>query len=69
MVTIVFRAQISRNLEVHVDDIVVKSLKARDHLANLDGTFNNLRKNRMRLNPAKCIFGVEFEKFLGFMVS
>ncbi|GKV47203.1 hypothetical protein SLEP1_g54121 [Rubroshorea leprosula] len=69
MVTIVFRAQIGKNLEVYVDDIVVKSLKAENHLADLDETFNNLRKNRMRLNPAKCIFGVESGKFLGFMVS
>ncbi|GLU18539.1 hypothetical protein SLE2022_348350 [Rubroshorea leprosula] len=69
MVTIVFRAQIGRNLEVYVDDIVVKSLKAENHLTDLEETFNNLRKNRMRLNPAKCIFGVESGKFLGFMVS
>ncbi|GLU04845.1 hypothetical protein SLE2022_219740 [Rubroshorea leprosula] len=69
MVTIVFRTQIGRNLEVYVDDIVVKSLKAEDHLTDLEETFNNLRKNRMRLNPAKCIFGVESGKFLGFMVS
>ncbi|GKV44660.1 hypothetical protein SLEP1_g51822 [Rubroshorea leprosula] len=69
MVTIVFRAQIGRNLEVYVDDIVVKSLKAEDHLTDLEETFNNLRKNRMRLNPAKCIFGVESGKFLSFMVS
>ncbi|GKV00924.1 hypothetical protein SLEP1_g13532 [Rubroshorea leprosula] len=48
---------------------VVKSLKAEDHLADLEETFNNLRKNRMRLNPAKCIFGVESGKVLGFMVS
>ncbi|GKU89570.1 hypothetical protein SLEP1_g3694 [Rubroshorea leprosula] len=39
------------------------------NVADLDETFNNLRKNRMRLNPAKCIFGVESGKFLGFMVS
>ncbi|GKV11390.1 hypothetical protein SLEP1_g22653 [Rubroshorea leprosula] len=57
------------NLEVYVDDIVVNSLKAKDHLADLDETFNNLRTNRIRLNPAKCILGVEFGKFLGFMVS
>ncbi|GKV15413.1 hypothetical protein SLEP1_g26207 [Rubroshorea leprosula] len=69
MVTIVFHAQIGKNLKVYVDDIMVKSLKAEDHLADLDETFNNLKKNRMRLNPAKCIFGVESEKFLGFMVS
>ncbi|GKV38865.1 hypothetical protein SLEP1_g46725 [Rubroshorea leprosula] len=45
------------------------SLKADDHLTDLEETFNNLRQNRMRLNPAKCIFGVESGKFLGFMVS
>ncbi|GKV35924.1 hypothetical protein SLEP1_g44125 [Rubroshorea leprosula] len=60
---------IDRNLEVYVNDIVVKSLKTKDHLADLDETFNNLKKNRMWLNPAKCIFSVEFGKFLGFMVS
>ncbi|GKV28954.1 hypothetical protein SLEP1_g37938 [Rubroshorea leprosula] len=69
MVTIVFRAQIDRNLEVYVDDIVVKSLKAKDHLTDLAETFNNLRTHRMRLNLAKCVFGVESGKFLGFMVS
>ncbi|GKV43074.1 hypothetical protein SLEP1_g50414 [Rubroshorea leprosula] len=69
MVTIVFRAQIGKNLEVYVDDIVVKSLKVENHLAYLDETFNNLRKNKMRLNPAKCIFRVESGEFLGFMVS
>ncbi|GKV43029.1 hypothetical protein SLEP1_g50370 [Rubroshorea leprosula] len=42
---------------------------AESHLTDLEETFNNLRKNRMRLNPAKCIFGVESGKFLGFMVS
>ncbi|GKV15410.1 hypothetical protein SLEP1_g26203 [Rubroshorea leprosula] len=69
MVTIVFRAQIGKNLEVYVDNIVVKSREAKDHLADLNETFNNLRKNIMQLNPAKCTFGVESGKFLGFMVS
>ncbi|GKV50197.1 hypothetical protein SLEP1_g56910 [Rubroshorea leprosula] len=69
MVTIVFRAQIGKNLEVYVDDIVVKSLKAEDHLTDLEETFNNLKKNIMRLNLVKCIFGVESGKFLGFMMS
>ncbi|GKV13892.1 hypothetical protein SLEP1_g24854 [Rubroshorea leprosula] len=67
-VTIVFRAQIDRNLEVYVDDIVVKSLKVEDHLTNLRKTFDNLRKHNMKLNPAKCVFRVESGKFLGFLV-
>ncbi|GKV13259.1 hypothetical protein SLEP1_g24299 [Rubroshorea leprosula] len=69
MVTIVFRAQIGRNLEVYVDDIVVKSRRAEDHLTDLGETFNNLKRHSMKLNPAKCVFGVESEKFLGFLVS
>lgn len=69
MVTIVFLTQIGKNLEVYVDDIMDKSLKVEDHLVDLDETFMNLRKHSIRLNPAKCDFGVEFGKFLGFMVS
>ncbi|GKV06316.1 hypothetical protein SLEP1_g18217 [Rubroshorea leprosula] len=48
---------------------MVKSFKIKDHLIDLVETFNNLRKHNMRLNLAKCVFGVEFGKFLGFMVS
>ncbi|GKV21359.1 hypothetical protein SLEP1_g31345 [Rubroshorea leprosula] len=68
MVTIVLRAQIGRNLEVYVDDIVVKSLKVEDHLVDLADTFDNLRKHNIRLNFAKCVFSVESTKFLRFMV-
>ncbi|GKV21394.1 hypothetical protein SLEP1_g31378 [Rubroshorea leprosula] len=57
------------NLEVYVDDIIVKSLKVEDHLIDLAEMFDNLRKHSMRLNPTKCVFGVELGKFLGFMVS
>ncbi|GKV49108.1 hypothetical protein SLEP1_g55875 [Rubroshorea leprosula] len=69
MMTIVLRAQIDRNLEVYVDDIVVKSLKAKDHLTDLEETFDNLRRHSIKLNPSKCVFGVESGKFLGFLVS
>ncbi|GKV02679.1 hypothetical protein SLEP1_g15077 [Rubroshorea leprosula] len=62
-------SEIDRNLEVYVDDIVVKSSRAEDHLTDLAETFNNLRRYSMKLNPKKCTFGVEPSKFLGFMVS
>ncbi|GKV49958.1 hypothetical protein SLEP1_g56680 [Rubroshorea leprosula] len=68
-VKIVFQAQIDKNLEVYVDDIVVKSLKAEDHLTDLGETFDNLRKHSMKLNLAKCVFEVESGKFLGLLVS
>ena len=38
-------------------------------LDDLRETFDNLRKFRMKLNPAKCTFGVPAGKLLGFLVS
>ena len=64
-----FSRQIGRNMEVYVDDMLVKSKKAEQHLDDLKETFDILRKYQMRLNPAKCVFEVSSSKFLGFMVS
>ena len=64
-----FTHQIGRNIQVYVDDMLVKSLRENDHLNNLQETFNTLRSYNMKLNPSKCIFGVITGKFLGFMVS
>ena len=54
---------------MYVDDIVIKSKKASDHLADLQKVFNVLKAHRMKLNSAKCIFEVPKGKFLGYMVS
>ena len=56
-------------MEVYVDDMLVKIKRAELYLDDLRETFNTLRKYQMRLNPTKCVFGVSFGKFLGFMVS
>jgi len=69
LVNKMFRNQIGRNIEVYVDDMLVKSRKAIGHLVDLEETFNTLRRYRMKLNLAKCAFGVSSGKFLGFMVS
>ncbi|KAL0440225.1 UNVERIFIED_CONTAM: hypothetical protein Slati_2505500 [Sesamum latifolium] len=65
----IFRSQIGRNMEVYVDDMLVKSKKAEDHIVDLEETFAVLRKYRLKLNPAKCAFGVQGGRFLGFMVT
>ncbi|KAL0439743.1 UNVERIFIED_CONTAM: Polyprotein P3 [Sesamum latifolium] len=65
----IFQSQIGRNVEVYVDDMLVKSKKADDHIADLEKTFAVLRKYRLKLNPAKCAFGVQGSRFLGFMVT
>ncbi|KAL0394875.1 UNVERIFIED_CONTAM: Pro-Pol polyprotein [Sesamum latifolium] len=69
LVNKIFRSQIGRNMEVYVDDMLVKSKKAEDHIADLEETFAVLRKYRLKLNPAKCAFGVQRGRFLGFMVT
>ncbi|CAL2239209.1 unnamed protein product [Prunus armeniaca] len=56
-------------MEVYVDDMLVKSQTAGDHLENLALMFGILKDYQMRLNPTKCAFGVSSGKFLGFMIS
>ena len=64
-----FTYQLERNVQVYVDDMLVKSVGENDHLSDLQETFNTLRSYNMKLNPSKCVFGVTAGKFLDFMVS
>ena len=63
-----FKKQIGKNVEVYVDDMLVKSREEENHLDDLRETFNTLRQYNMKLNPSKCAFGVSSGKFLGFIV-
>ncbi|RVW69501.1 Retrovirus-related Pol polyprotein from transposon 17.6 [Vitis vinifera] len=58
-----------RDVEVYVDDMIVKSRGRADHLDALERFFERIRKFRLRLNPKKCTFGVTSGKLLGHMVS
>ncbi|XP_017250742.1 uncharacterized protein LOC108221371 [Daucus carota subsp. sativus] len=69
LVNMMFKDQIGKTMEVYVDDMFFKSKKADDHVSHLSDMFEILRKYRMKLNPQKCVFGVESGKFLGFMVN
>ncbi|XP_057432567.1 uncharacterized protein LOC130725345 [Lotus japonicus] len=64
-----FSSQVGRNMEVYVDDMIVKSAKSSDHDDDLREAFAQLRKYRMKLNPEKCSFGIQGGKFLGFMIT
>ena len=63
-----FSKQIGRNMEMYVDDMLVKSKEELAYLDNLKETFTTLKQYQMKLNPSKCAFGVASGKFLGFMV-
>ncbi|XP_075499061.1 uncharacterized protein LOC142537427 [Primulina tabacum] len=65
----VFQKQIGRNIEVYVDDILIKTREMSCFIDDLTETFATLEKYEIKLNPAKCVFGVKSGKFLGFMVT
>jgi hypothetical protein len=65
----VFSEQIGKNLEVYIDDMVVKTTEEGEHDQDLGDILASVRKYNMRLNPAKCSFGVQSGKFLGFMLT
>ena len=69
LVNHMFSHHIGRNVEVYVDNMLVKSKDEANHLDDLKETFSALRKYNMKLNPAKLLFTVALGKFLGFMVS
>ena len=61
--------QLGRNAHVYVNDVVVKTEKRGTLLEDLKETFENLRRFQIKLNPEKCVFGVQAGKLLGFIVS
>jgi reverse transcriptase-like protein len=65
----IFKNQRGRNLDVYVDDSIMKSKTENEMVVDLQETFDNMRKYNMRLNPRKCVFGIKSGKFLGFIVS
>jgi len=60
---------LGRNVQAYVDDMVVTSQERGRHIADLEELFATIAKYRLKLNPKKCIFGVEAGKFLGFLLT
>ena len=69
LVNKMFQKQIGASKEVYIDDMLVKSIKAELHIIHLAKAFQILKSYNMKLNPAKCAFGVSAGKFLGFIVN
>ena len=69
LVNAMFADQLGRTIEVYIDDMLVKSLKAEDHIGHLSKCFSVLRQHNMRLNPSKYSFGVSSWKFLEYIVT
>ena len=64
-----FESQMGKNIEVYINDMVVKSKKVSEHIGDLTNIFEIPRGHKLRLNASKCSFGVGSGKFLGYMVT
>jgi len=60
---------IGQNVQAYVDDMVVTSQVKDQHVADLEEQFTTIAKYKLKLNPEKCVFGVEANKFLGFLLT
>ncbi|XP_065629984.1 uncharacterized protein LOC136067703 [Quercus suber] len=69
MMTRIFEPQLGKKIKIYIDDMVVKSKWESEHVNALRNIFEILRRHKLRLNASKCFFGVEFGKFLGYMVT
>ena len=69
MVTKMFEPQLGKNIEVYIDNMVVKSKVVSEHVGDLGSIYKILREHKLRLNASKCSFGVGSRKFLGYIVT
>ena len=69
MMTKMFEPQLGKNVEVYIDDMVVKSKLVSEHVVDLTSVFEILKEHKLRLNASKYSFGVGSGKFLGYMVT
>ena len=67
--TRMFKSQLGKNIEIYIDDMVVKSKVVSEHVKDLGNIFEILRKHKLCLNASKCFFSVGLGKFLGYIVT
>ena len=67
--TRMFESLLGKNIEIYIDNMVVKRKMVLEHLGDLQVIFEILRSYKLRLNASKCSFGVRSGKFLGYMVT
>ena len=56
MMTRLFKPQLGKNIEVYIDDMVVKSKVVSEHIGDLGSIFEILKKHKLCLNASKCSF-------------
>ena len=69
LMTKIFKPLIGWTMEDYIDDIVVKSKTWAEHAQHLEEAFHLMWAYNMKLNLAKCVFGISAGKFLGFVAT
>lgn len=69
LVTKMFAEQLGDTMKVYIDNMLVKSLKAKDHINHLRACLEILNQYGMKLNPGKFKFAVTSGEFLGYIVT
>jgi hypothetical protein len=64
----ILKEQMERNIFTYVDDIIVVSRKKETQIQDLAEAFTKMRRAQLKLNPDKCVFGVQRGKVLGCLV-
>ena len=59
VVNAILHDMLGHQLEIYIDDIVVKSKKTVEHVNHLRKSFERMRLHQLKLNPLKCAFGVQ----------
>lgn len=65
----IFRDQLDKSVEVFIDDIGVHSNSFSNHIEHLRFVFEQLRKNKLFANPAKCSFAQMELEFAAHRIS
>lgn len=68
-ITTMFHDMKHKEIEVYVDEVIIKSRTQVYHVQDLRNFFERVRKYDLKLNPEKCAFGVQYGKLLGFIVG
>ena len=69
MATAMFHDMMHKEVEVYVDDMMVKSKNREEHPTVLEKFIQWVDKYNLRLNPKKYVFGVTSRKMLCHIIS
>lgn len=54
----IFYNTIDQFMEVHIDNVMVKTSIVSNHLSYLEMVFEQMRKHKLKINSFKCALGV-----------